>query len=120
MTGKVWTRRGLLKGALATLGLGGLASVLWWRRADPALRRIKRQLSYLRLDRRGVRDFLSDYAAAYGASRAETTEDSRLALHFLVSSDFFEHGADESRTIHYVRLYDPYLSPCFNPFARFD
>ena len=37
---------------------------------------------------------------------------------FLLSTDFFWRGADESREIVYVGYYDPYGRPCQNPFAR--
>ena len=37
---------------------------------------------------------------------------------FLLSSDFFEHGADESRQVRYLRYYDPYAFACGNPFAE--
>lgn len=36
---------------------------------------------------------------------------------FLASTDFFQNGADESRSLHYVQYYDPYVSPCYNPFT---
>ena len=36
---------------------------------------------------------------------------------FLLSSDFFTGGADLSRQVKYIALYDPYESGCENPFA---
>ena len=41
----------------------------------------------------------------------------RLVERFLLSTDFFQHGADESRPVRYVTYADPYISPCYNPFA---
>ncbi len=38
-----------------------------------------------------------------------------LAQRFLLSTDFFQHGADTSRRIGYARFYDPYVSVCYNP-----
>lgn len=38
-----------------------------------------------------------------------------FAMRFLMSTDFFLHGADESRPIKYVMFYHPYRSPCWNP-----
>jgi hypothetical protein len=49
-------------------------------------------------------------------TRKEHTADN-LATLFLLSSDFFWNGADTSRTVQYVGLYDP-MRPCGNPFAR--
>ena len=37
---------------------------------------------------------------------------------FLMSTDFFQNHADESRRVNYISLYDPYLRPCTNPFAQ--
>jgi hypothetical protein len=41
----------------------------------------------------------------------------RIVTKYLLSSDFFSSGADESKTVHYVRLFDA-LRGCCNPFAR--
>jgi len=37
-----------------------------------------------------------------------------------MSSDFFLNGADESKTVRYVAIYNPYVGACRNPFARLD
>jgi hypothetical protein len=60
-------------------------------------------------------------AASWGRTsdtrtRRERMEDN-LATLFLLSSDFFTSGADETRVIQYVALYDP-MRACVNPFAR--
>ena len=44
--------------------------------------------------------------------------DERLASTFLLSTDFFSHGEDESRPLQFERLYDPYVAPCGNPLTR--
>lgn len=44
----------------------------------------------------------------------------QLVTRFLLSSDFFQRGADERQPVRYLAYYDPYLRPCANPFARFD
>ena len=43
----------------------------------------------------------------------------RIVTNYLLSSDFFVNGADESRTVRYLGFYDP-LRACSNPFARLD
>lgn len=48
--------------------------------------------------------------------RRDKIEDN-LATLFLLSSDFFWNGADESRVVKYRELYDP-MRACGNPFAR--
>jgi hypothetical protein len=46
--------------------------------------------------------------------------DDRICAAFLLSSDFFRNGADESGPVHYLALHDPWKVGCTNPFARFD
>lgn len=36
---------------------------------------------------------------------------------YLLSTDFFFHGADESRELKYLSFYDPAAAACRNPFA---
>jgi len=42
-----------------------------------------------------------------------------LVRKFLLSSDFFIEGADESKTVHYLGWFDEF-APCCNPFAQLD
>jgi hypothetical protein len=49
-------------------------------------------------------------------SRIQRAEDGFVST-YLLSSDFFIGGSDESRTVRYLGYYDP-LRPCNNPFAR--
>lgn len=37
---------------------------------------------------------------------------------YLLSTDFFQHGADESRSLRYLSFYEPQLAPCRNPFVN--
>jgi hypothetical protein len=37
---------------------------------------------------------------------------------FLLSTDFFMNGADESRRIAYLSFYEPHTAPCRNPLAN--
>jgi hypothetical protein len=108
---------------------------------------IRRRLGFLHFDDAGLHAFAKDYirtmlakrpswyrwkyhfhslfskpaAAQWGISndkrtRREQLEDS-FATIFLLSSDFFVKGADESRSIQYLSYYDP-MHPCSDPFAR--
>jgi hypothetical protein len=56
------------------------------------------------------------YRSTDKRSRLARLEDSLVST-YLLSSDFFLNGADESRKINYVAYYDP-MRPCQNPFAR--
>lgn len=107
---------------------------------------LHRRLSFLKLDPAGVQAFAKDQADAtfnkkiptwnrlryhFGAvgpsfnrfyrsndsrSRIAHLEDSLVST-YLLSSDFFLNGADESRLVAYVAYYDA-GRPCQNPFAR--
>jgi hypothetical protein len=108
---------------------------------------IRRRLPFLKFDTAGLHRFAKDYegvmlqkrpswyrwkyhfhnlfnkppAAQWGISndkrnRKEHLEDD-LATLYLLSSDFFANGADESRVIQYLAYYDP-MKPCNNWFAR--
>ena len=107
---------------------------------------LRRRLGYLQLDVGGLRAFATDQAQKIVAkrvsmnrlryhlasnfdsgykrflrstdtrSRIERSEDI-LVTTYLLSTDFFVHGADESRTVQYLGYYDP-MRACGNPFAR--
>ncbi len=68
-------------------------------------------LPFLILPRETVDAFLS---ALTRVKRRPSKPDDAVRL-FLLSTDFFAHGADESRPLAYAQLYDPYLSPCYDP-----
>lgn len=108
---------------------------------------LRRRLAFLNLDQDGLRHFAKDQVAALlnkrmptwnrlryhflsavapsfkryyrstdTRSRIARAEDSLVST-YLLSSDFFWNGADESRIIQYVAYYDP-MRACGNPFAR--
>jgi hypothetical protein len=108
---------------------------------------LHRRLPYLNLDAQGVKDFAADHFAKLSAkrmslqrlkyhvatsfshsskqfgyssgpprTRVEQAED-LLVETYLMSSDFFINGADESRLVKYVAYFDP-MRACSNPFSR--
>lgn len=106
---------------------------------------VQRRLDYLQLDEQGVAAFAEDvrarlddgvnrrlswlglvhplYSAVGGTAMTPLDDEFRrfeewLVARFLLSSDFFLHDADETRTIEYVGYYDPYERPCSNPLAH--
>ena len=111
------TRRRFLEGTLVVVSIAG--GVVFWNRSQHNRKRIRDHLSYLRLERGAVRQFLREYEEANGSGSADGKDTSQLARQFLLSSDFFHFDADESQTIQYSRLADPYVNPCYNPLARF-
>lgn len=38
-----------------------------------------------------------------------------MATAFLMSTDFFLNGADESKPVNYIGCFSPYITPCWNP-----
>ena len=118
------TRRRLLAVAAAA-GLTAAGGLNWFRGrrrdtgADRLVTLFRKHFNYLDLDEQGLRRFFADYQRVHRSLLAsDGTPRRRLPyLSFLESTDFFVHGADESRTVHYVMLRDPYENPCFNPFA---
>lgn len=104
---------------------------------------IGKRLAYLNKDPEGVRRFARDLSELHqisstkmalisaagplysrlsldGDSRFERSVhhgEERVTSSYLLSSDFFVNGANMSREIRYLGMYDP-LSPCHNPFAR--
>ena len=93
---------------------------------------IQDELSFLKLDEQGLKDFSNDYAltvsrkfklivkgySLLGISAQRSGKVHHLVSTFLLSSDFFINRMDESRVIKYVALFDPYLRPCTHPFSH--
>jgi hypothetical protein len=138
------TRRQLL-GALflGALGLGGLY-VYENQYRDLVLSILRDRLSYLDLSRIDLGRFADDYIADKGAyglrghvlalaypvideveglnplSQKVETFEYRLVSRFLLSTDFFWNGCNETRALEYLEYNNPYQNPCGNPFAQFD
>jgi hypothetical protein len=138
-------RRTLLLGAGTVVVAGAIAG--WralTSSAESAVAKVlHKRLDYLHLDPDGVAQFARDIAARQdisggrlraidaagflytlpgfdGTDRVSLTVrhgEERVTSAYLISTDFFANGADESRTVRYLGLYDP-RRPCNNPFAR--
>jgi hypothetical protein len=107
---------------------------------------IRKRLPFLKLDEAGLEAFARDqvsfllakrptwnrikyhYLSVFGKqfTRYNRSNDSRsrrqrmednFASTYLLSSDFFINGSDESRVVKYLAFYDP-LRGCSNPFWR--
>jgi hypothetical protein len=124
------TRRAFVVGAMALLVSVMLSSLFavkrkwgavqrrwaWYRDAQFSLEdRIRGHFDYLSLDPAGVRAFAETYQKQNGPIGLFASPEPEVYERYLLSTDFFQHGADESRTPGYVTYYDPYLSPCWNP-----
>jgi hypothetical protein len=106
------------------LAAGGAAAGLATRGPDlaglpaPARalgRRIARRLSRLDVEDEAYRSFLADLEQQEGPLAVDRPASDALVQRFLLSTDFFPNGADETRTIRYARYHDPYVNPCWDP-----
>ena len=132
-------------GVVAVVGLGGITLGPLAAEAEIAAH-VRKRLSFLKLEEAGLKAFARDQVNALLAKRPtwnrwkyhfmsafsksftqyEQSSDKRtgrqrmedgFAATYLLSSDFFINGADETQTIEYIAFYDP-LRACGNPFAR--
>ncbi|MFT3903267.1 MAG: hypothetical protein QM727_08835 [Niabella sp.] len=130
-------RRNVVK-ILAGLAGGAvlLPTGMYWlspSKKEFAVKTIQKELSYLKLDMEGVRQFVNDYFSgepfsfsdtlkwkSYYFLRAGVSKSSNvfeLVRAYLLSSDFFLHKTDESKVVKYLGLFNPYKSPAPNPYS---
>jgi len=131
--------------AVACAGLLGAGGWRFFRARDEdaILMVLRKRLDYLQLDPAGIRSFARDLASRRLLSRGRLRlmmtfsplyrrfdlngqnflavairhGEERIVSNYLLSSDFFINGADQSRIVRYLGFYDP-LRACSNPFAR--
>lgn len=138
------TRRSLTFGALgvggaAALAGGGLLTVLGTASVESVVRR---RLDYLNFAPGSLKQFGDAFRAAHPsrsnivsralaapqkAVRAMFHEEAALSLledricsEFLMSSDFFQNGADTARPVSFLAYADPYTASCSNPIVVID
>ena len=132
--------------AAACAGLLGAGGWRFFRAHDEEaiLMVLRKRLDYLKMDPAGMRAFATDLASrrllsstrlrlmmSFGPwyRRADLNGqgflavairhgEERIVSNYLLSSDFFINGADQTRVVKYLGFYDP-LHACSNPFARF-
>lgn len=51
------------------------------------------------------------------ASKIRSFEE-KVVTNFLLSTNFFREGADETKPVKYLFYYDPYKAPCQNPLVK--
>lgn len=82
----------------------------------PVLQRaIRQHFNYLTIDDAVIEAFAQDLAKHQGPWQPKASP--RPFTRFLASTDFFQNDGDETRSLQYVSYYDPYVSPCYNPFT---
>ena len=139
-------RRFLLLGAGSAVVIVTGYGVARWYRGDPAsviVAILERRVGYLKVDHTSFERFAVDYLESRKAYKSELALmalfslpyryvtpyaflkqghslrrlESNVVSRYLLSTDFFEHGADESRPVAYVEFHDPYSIACRNPFV---
>lgn len=97
-----------------------------------AVAMITKELKFLKLDRKGVEQFVEAYSQnkdefykltmksyrVIGVRASQSGKIHQLVSLYLLSTDFFMHKMDESRIIKYVSLYNPFIKPCCHPFSH--
>lgn len=96
---------------------------------------ILHQFRFLNLDRKGIDQFVQDYYKQEGSSKSAlaqvkmrgyymlniNSDQSQLVRTittlYLLSTDFFQNRMDEGKLVRYQGIYDPYKTPCANPFS---
>lgn len=82
----------------------------------PPAERLVRHFDYLTLDRTGVERYVREYQRVFGKVHPRSiARNQEFYTKYLMSTDFFQHGGDESRPVRFVALYHPYTTPCWNP-----
>jgi hypothetical protein len=111
-------------GALAWSGSFDWISSRVSRRLLAALQspeqRLRGHFAYLELDPEGVDRYFADVARYDKGFSRHLPLPTEVYMNYLLSTDFFRNGADESRLVRYLSYYDRAITPCNNPFARFD
>ncbi len=93
---------------------------------------IRRELPFLQLDPEGVWNYMEAYGRTQddgykrairlyrliGVDSTRSGKVHQLVSHYLLSTDFFIKGGDESRLVRYYRLYNPYVAACAHPFSH--
>ncbi len=96
-------------------GRGGGLSVAEARRRVVEYLRLK--LPWLRHGKGTLERFAEEYVRHFPPG-TKPGAGPNLVARYLLSTDFFPNGADESRPLDYVEFYDPYISPCYNPLVE--
>ncbi len=140
-----WTRRGVL--ALLAGGFAAALAAIAWRGAeapDLVVAILRRRVGFLQIEDGAFERF----SVAYLEARAEYRRqlgwlavlagplrfvtpyrflpmghplrrlEDNVVTRFLMSTDFFQHGADASRPVRYLAFHDPPATACQNFVAR--
>lgn len=119
-------RRNVLIGLASVFGTGVVAASHWTlfgRYTDTGFAQYLRLRCYylnLEVSEADYEKFVRLYKKHYGLYEARWSPGALepMAAIFLLSTDFFVNGADESKPVRYKQFFHPYVSPCWNPLNR--
>jgi hypothetical protein len=109
-------RREMIRAGFGIGAIAATATVGWslYGKAERNLaRKIRESFPYLTFSDELLEQFCSDVSSQYGTPKEEDMDQVRSI--FLLSTDFFLNGADESKALKYTVLYHPLINPCSNP-----
>lgn len=125
---KFLTLSGLGAMAVAVPGVSLMATSM----EDAAKGILKNEFNYLILDEEGLELFVRNYLdysynrslnlklqSSYLLGMNSDTSDfvAHMAREYLSSTDFFINKMDPNIPVKYIGVYDPYNTPCANPFS---
>jgi hypothetical protein len=129
----------------AALAAGGATGWAYWRSTpeQSIVAILYKRLGYLKLDPGGIERFAQDFAGRHVLSSARLRAvgmlwplyrrlslnssgwcahanhaEERIVSTYLISSDFFIGGSDQTKTVCYLGCYDALTHACGNPFCR--
>jgi hypothetical protein len=125
------TRRGFLSVAVPLMTATPLAAAVavheptrdqfkkWLALVLTPERRLRANFWYLDHGNDTIESFVADYREHFGPFPTGQWPEG-IYTRYLMSTDFFQNGEDESRPLLYRQIYAPDISICNNPFAEFD
>jgi hypothetical protein len=113
---------------LPTIGFASISA------KDAAVNILMNEFSYLTLDKPGVEQFVEDYLKydiytphldikiksyyVLGIKSNKSSVIHAIANKYLLSTDFFLNKMDGKQQVKYLGFYNPYRTPCSNPFSH--
>lgn len=104
-----------LTGVVAVVGVGNCSEEDAPLTYDRVMATVLAHFDFLTVPDDTVRAFLDAHVSHGRGWPTSSRSWSAFVSRFLLSTDFFPHGQDESRALAFVAYYDPYLTPCYNP-----
>ena len=85
-----------------------------------AAQRLRRHFAWLSLADGTIESYLAEHEVRFGTMGRFARSEPNFYTRFLLSTDFYENGAERPRNgepVRYVGFYDPDTAACYNPLA---